>query len=373
MWENFALSETADVSRISIVAVKGPDGADADYPTLRASDCKAVGVLNTSRSNWVASTMIDYWGVTPDYIGDGTSDQEELMTAICAGAGEGFGGVACDGVVSGTPQNTEVRLISGTYYVDGPVLLKDGIDLTGSFQLDDGELTQLESYVGDNSGYEGIIVADGVTGVEVSEIVVQSGLAEGEAVSGSFGSVCLDVTTSEGVDFEEVYLRDCATAGARFAESNLCTFDYGIGGGVTDGNMVVLEGVTNYSITRTSIDGMLISDSTNVVIEVGNDDEFGDPVGSIRPPDGGDQTANLVITGTSSGVVLKGIEVYNGAEPRILVESTSPVTLDAVTFRNAEAGECLVQVPQGSDESMVVQLNVDTLLELSDDSCFVLA
>lgn len=48
--------------------------------------------------------MIDYWGVTPDYIGDGTSDQEELMTAICAGAGEGFGGVACDGVVSGTPQ-----------------------------------------------------------------------------------------------------------------------------------------------------------------------------------------------------------------------------------------------------------------------------
>ena len=28
-------------------------------------------------------------------------------------------------------------------------------------------------------------------------------------------------------------------------------FDYGIGSGATDGNMVVLEGVTNYSITRT--------------------------------------------------------------------------------------------------------------------------
>lgn len=52
----------------------------------------------------VASTMIDSWGVIPDYIGDGTSDQEELMTAICAGAGEGFGGVTCDGVVSGTSQ-----------------------------------------------------------------------------------------------------------------------------------------------------------------------------------------------------------------------------------------------------------------------------
>ena len=53
MWEEFALSETVDVSRVSIVAVEGPEGADADYPTLRASDCKAVGYLNTSRSTWV--------------------------------------------------------------------------------------------------------------------------------------------------------------------------------------------------------------------------------------------------------------------------------------------------------------------------------
>ena len=52
----------------------------------------------------VASTMIESWSVIPDYIGDGNSDQEELMTAICKGAGEGFGGVTCDGVVSGTPQ-----------------------------------------------------------------------------------------------------------------------------------------------------------------------------------------------------------------------------------------------------------------------------
>lgn len=48
--------------------------------------------------------MIDSWSVIPDLIGDGTSDQEEIMTAICKGAGEGFGGVTCDGVVSGTPQ-----------------------------------------------------------------------------------------------------------------------------------------------------------------------------------------------------------------------------------------------------------------------------
>ena len=80
---------------------------------------------------------------------------------------------------------------------------------------------------------------------------------------------------------------------------------------------------------------MLISDSTNVVIEVGNDDEFGDPVGSIRPPDGGDQTANLVITGTSSGVVLKGIEVYNGA-------GASKSSLRYFLFPNSSAFSCFI-------------------------------
>lgn len=58
---------------------------------------------------------------------------------------------------------------------------------------------------------------------------------------------------------------------------------------------------------------MLIEDSTNVVFEVGGDDEFGDPTGDIRPPVGGLQSANLVVTGSSSGIVLKGIEIFPGA------------------------------------------------------------
>lgn len=58
---------------------------------------------------------------------------------------------------------------------------------------------------------------------------------------------------------------------------------------------------------------MLIENSTNVIFEVGGDDEFGDPAGDIRPPEGGVQSANLVITGSSSGIVLKGIEIFSGA------------------------------------------------------------
>lgn len=58
---------------------------------------------------------------------------------------------------------------------------------------------------------------------------------------------------------------------------------------------------------------MLIEDCTDIIIEVGGDNEFGDPVGDLRVPQGGDQSATLVITGSSSGVVLKGIEVFAGA------------------------------------------------------------
>lgn len=58
---------------------------------------------------------------------------------------------------------------------------------------------------------------------------------------------------------------------------------------------------------------MLIEDCSDVTIEVGPDDDFGDPTGSLRPPEGGEQSANLVVTGNSSGVSIIGIEIFDGA------------------------------------------------------------
>lgn len=52
----------------------------------------------------VVSATNEHWDVIPDYIGDGQGDQEEIMKAICDGIGEGYDGVDCDGVVTGTPQ-----------------------------------------------------------------------------------------------------------------------------------------------------------------------------------------------------------------------------------------------------------------------------
>lgn len=59
----------------------------------------------------MVTTTIEEWGVVPDYIGDGSGDQEEIMMAICDSIGEGYDGMDCDGVVTGTPEaSTTMRL-----------------------------------------------------------------------------------------------------------------------------------------------------------------------------------------------------------------------------------------------------------------------
>ena len=45
----------------------------------------------------MVSTAVDVWEVVPDIIGDGVSDQEEIMTAICETKGAAFDGIDCVG------------------------------------------------------------------------------------------------------------------------------------------------------------------------------------------------------------------------------------------------------------------------------------
>lgn len=62
-------------------------------------------------------------------------------------------------------------------------------------------------------------------------------------------------------------------------------------------------------------------------------------------------TVNSILTALSCVDPLPPISTpaclsQHPSEPRILLESTSPITLDAVNFVGATAGECLVQVPE---------------------------
>lgn len=56
---------------------------------------------------------------------------------------------------------------------------------------------------------------------------------------------------------------------------------------------------------------MLIEDSTNVVVDAIYDD--GSYSGTFNPADDADQSAHLVITGTSSGVQIKNMDFSSGA------------------------------------------------------------
>lgn len=57
--------------------------------------------------------------------------------------------------------------------------------------------------------------------------------------------------------------------------------------------------------------GLLIEDSNNLHFEGGDDLDFAFPA-ILDPPTGGDQTANVVITGNTSGVVFKAFSIGDG-------------------------------------------------------------
>ncbi|CAM9855185.1 unnamed protein product [Ascophyllum nodosum] len=116
--------------------------------------------------------------------------------------------------------------------------------------------------------------------------------------------------------------------------------------------------------------GLLIDSCTNVLFE-GAYDPFEIPDPGLYPPTGGEQTSNVVVTGDSTGIVFKNMPVGPGIEPRILMETTAPLTLDDISlYEEAETGDCIVQVPEGSTEETLVQLNSEDILTLSG-TCWV--
>lgn len=57
--------------------------------------------------------------------------------------------------------------------------------------------------------------------------------------------------------------------------------------------------------------GLLLDTCNNFVWEGWDEFEVPDP--KLSPPSGGDQTANVVITGNSSGIVFQNTEIGSGA------------------------------------------------------------
>ncbi|CAN0009638.1 unnamed protein product [Ectocarpus sp. 12 AP-2014] len=98
--ETFTLSAPVDVeSFVYITAVSGPTfESQPDDPTLRVIDFQIVGEIKKDPGHFeVVTTTMTVWRVVPDIIGDGVSEQEEIMAAICETKGAAFDGTDCVG------------------------------------------------------------------------------------------------------------------------------------------------------------------------------------------------------------------------------------------------------------------------------------
>eukprot|EP00904_Undaria_pinnatifida_P008258 jgi/Undpi1/4562/HiC_scaffold_18.g07916.m1 len=379
-WETFTLSQPTDViGGFEIFAVSGPTFASVpDYPALRVVDFQVVGEPEDNGPGYfnMVSTTLTEWNVVPDIIGDGVSEQFEIMTAICETKGAAFDGTDCVGDLDDSTVHIEFQL--GEYYLDGPIFVKSGVTISGQYSSEFTTYTEFILYEGDNigvSGEDGIIVIDSVTGAEERMVGKINMLLKedwtGDIVPDTVGNLCLDVRNSKEIVFDEIAPRACRTGAGRFTDSsNITTFLFWESNQEI-GNYMELTRVDDFYVRAFPDMSGLLMDTCNNVVWQGLDD-FDIPDPRISPPVSGDQTASVVVTGDSSNIVIMDCDIGPGAEPRILMESTATLTLDNIfEYEEAVTGDCIVGVPAGTTEDSVIQLNSEQALTKSGD-CWVL-
>eukprot|EP00904_Undaria_pinnatifida_P008259 jgi/Undpi1/4563/HiC_scaffold_18.g07917.m1 len=374
-WETFTLSEPAEISggsSVRLTAIKGPTFAHKpDYPALRVVDLQVLGERSVKGPGYfnMVTTAMPEWARIPDIIGDGVSDQEDIMTAICETKGATFDGTDCVGELDDTI--VYITLKKGDYFIDGPVFLKSGVTLDGEYSDDSPNWTTFLLYEDSNTvqtGEDAIMVIDGVEYISFQR--VEEGT--GDIVPGTIGNICMDVRNSQDLRFAEIVPGGCRSSAAHFTDSrNITTFIFW-GATFETGNYLELTRVDDFYIKGFPDMGGLLMDTCNNIVWEGYD-EFEVPTPRLSVPTGGDQTANVVVTGDSSGIVFQNCDVGPGAEPRILVESTEPLTLDNILdYEEAVSGDCIVQVPEGSADDLIVQVNVAEQTLSKSGNCWVL-
>lgn len=375
-WETFTFSEVGDGS-FSIIAVSGPTFANKPgYPTLRVVDLQVVGELVGNGPGYfkMVTTAMAHWDLMPDIIGNGVSDQEDIMTAICETKGASFDGTDCVGELDDSTVHITFR--TGDYFLDGPVFVKSGVTLQGATSDDYPAWTYFNLHEGannDNTAEEAILVFDGVTDATVEKIafgrIVEVAV---DIVPGTLGNLCMDIRNSQNLEIDQISPQACRNGAARFTDSsNITSFAFRDSTFET-GNYMELTRVDNFHLNAmTNMSGLLIDTCNNIVFEGSDESELPNP--KISPPSGGSQTASVVITGDSSGIVFKDTDVGPGAEPLFLMESSGQLTLDNIwDYEEAESGDCIVGVPEGSADDLVVQLNVNEQSLSKSGDCWVL-
>ncbi|CAM9500688.1 unnamed protein product [Scytosiphon promiscuus] len=362
-WETFTLSSPVEMDySFEIVAISGPSFDNVpDYPTLRVVDFQVVGeLIETPGLINVVSTTLEEWWVQPDYIGDGVSEQHVINAAICEGKGATYDGVDCVGELNDA--EITINLQYGEYYVDGPIFVKSGVTLDGHW-YDDSEWCELVLYGDDDgvTGEEAIIVLDGVTGARLENLAFRRKVEPtGDIVPGTLGNLLVDIRNSEDIELDTLGLFDARIGAARFTDSRNMSGVHFESGEYEAGNYMEFTRVEDvYFRAMPYMAGMLFDSCSDIVLE--GVDDFQIPTARLLPPvEGTSQTASVLITGDTSGIVLQNCEVGPGAEPRILVESSEPLVLDnVIEYEDAVSGDCIVEVPEGTGEDFIVQVKTN--------------
>ncbi|CAN0147040.1 unnamed protein product, partial [Ectocarpus fasciculatus] len=254
-WETFTLSTpVGPEDRIEIVAVSGPTFANKpDYPALRVVDLQVVGEPSKEPGFIdVVTTTIETWGVVPDVIGEGVSEQKNIMKAICEGKGSTFDGVDCVGELNDS--EVTIKLHFGDYYIDGPIFLKSGVFIDGEWKDEYPTFCWLVLYDGDSNtvtGEDAMVVVDGATGAELYGLAfVRKEDPTGDIVPGTVGNTNLAVRNSQDIQFSEMGLFSGRSGAATFTDSrNMSAFIFYNGDGLETGVYMELNRVDDVHFT----------------------------------------------------------------------------------------------------------------------------
>ncbi|CAM9670498.1 unnamed protein product [Ascophyllum nodosum] len=360
-WQSFQIQLDADqtVTEVRLI-VKGTGSGVSGFYLL---DARFTGTVagNPTDTHYVGSVRIEEWSGTlyPDFVGEGRSDQEAIMGAICAVKKASFDGVDCvgeDDTATGT-----VSLTMGDYYVDGNIYMKSGVVLNGRASEDPPYITEffLEDGAAGKTAIDAIIVVDGVTDAVIDEIWIE-GLYDPESSTSSsavagLGSTAISITNSQNIEYNEGWIVNMDGDAIVVRDSQSISIDagpyddeylpYWIAS--NRGTGLLVDNSENIYIRRHAFfdngeAGIRIVGSTNFTFDatIGSSSDEGEGyVGSLD----GQQPVEVVVE-SSTSVIFEDMSVRSTNDPVMTVSAdSSGVSFNNCGFSNIDTGTCVIQ------------------------------
>ncbi|CAM9622988.1 unnamed protein product [Ectocarpus sp. 6 AP-2014] len=218
---------------VTSIAVHVEGSGGSEFPLI---DARILGtkIDNPTDTFYVGSTFIPEWygHGDPDFVGQGTGDQNAINAAICAVKKGTYDGVDCVGMddsATGT-----VVLAFGEYHVDGNIFMKSGVFLKGRYRFDDSPYNIdifLEEGAPGNTDVDAMIVMDGISDARIGDLWIH-GLYDPDtsndipAVPG-LGSTGVSIVDSQNITCADTWIDFCDGDAMVVRSSSVVNIDAG--------------------------------------------------------------------------------------------------------------------------------------------------